>query len=49
MTTDHMILMTVIPQFHARVLENIDLETPALHNIDLEVPALHNIDLEVVV
>ena len=47
MTTDHMVLMTIIPQAFAKVLPGIDLEIPAGSNIDLELPAGSNIDLEV--
>ena len=49
MTTDHSVLMNIIPMAHAYVNPNIDLELPGGSNIDLELPAGHNIDLEIVI
>jgi len=38
MSTGNMVMMTIRPPDHPRVLENIDLYLPAGHNIDLDLP-----------
>ncbi len=49
MTTDHSVLMNIIPSDHPDTVGNIDLELPAGHNINIMLPAGHNIDVELVV